>query len=175
MVISMAVLLVPIAVIVWWFTVNPDPKPEAVDVGAVLAVAADEAPYPVLVADEPGEDWIPVRVAWAAEGEPWITDEEATGNWWQVGYLSPDGIYFGVQQRDGATGSFVSDTTRDGDALGATVEIAGLTWERYESDDERTRSLVSEGEDVTSIVTADTDFVELEAFAATLTEAGQPS
>lgn len=168
MVISMAVLLVPIALIVWWFTLNPDPEPEAVDVDATLATAVGQSPYPVLVADGLGEGWTPVRVAWAREGDAWITNEEATGNWWQVGYLSPEGVYVGVQQRDGATGTFVADVTRDGNPLGATVELAGLTWERFESDDERTRSLVSLGEDVTSVVTADTDFVTLEAFAATL-------
>lgn len=172
MVISMAVLLVPIIVIVWWFTVNPDPEPEAVDVDAVLSVAVDESPYPLLRSEDPGEGWTPVRVAWAAEGEPWITNEQATGNWWQVGYLSPDEVYFGVQQRDGATAAFVDDVTRDGDPLDATLDVAGLSWERYESADGRTRSLVSVGEDVTAVVTADTDFVELEAFAATLTAVG---
>ena len=170
MVISMTVLLVPIALIVWWFTLNPEPKPEVVDVGATLTRAEAESPYPVLRAGDLGEGWAPVRVAWAKEGDQWITSEPAEGNWWQVGYLSPEEIYYGVQQRDGGAGAFVADTTRDGCPLGDAVELAGRTWERYESGDGRTRSLVHEDEVVTSIVTADTDFTALEAFAATLTE-----
>ena len=172
MVISMSVLLVPIAIIVWWFTVTPQPEPEAVDIDGTLTRALAESPYPLLRADSLGEEWTAVRVAWAKEGDPWITSEPATGNWWQVGYLSPDEVYFGVQQRDGAPGAFISDTTRDGQTLGGTVEVAGRTWERYESGDGRTRSLVQADEDVTSIVTADADFTRLEEFAATLVEAG---
>ncbi len=170
MVISMAVLLVPIALIVWWFTVTPDPRPEAVDVDATLTRAVAESPYPVLRAEGLGEGWLPVRVAWARQGDPWITNEPATGNWWQVGYLSPEEVYVGVQQRDGAVGDFVSATTREGRSLGGSVDVAGRSWELYESDDGRTRSLVHVADDVTSIVTADTDFTELETFAAALVE-----
>lgn len=171
MVISMSVLLVPIALIVWWFTSTPEPRPEPVDVTGTLTRALSETPYPLLLAEEPGEGWTAARVAWAKEGDPWITSEPAAGNWWQVGYLSPDEVYFGVQQRDGAVGSFVSSTTRDGRAVGGTVDLAGRTWERYESSDGRTRSLVHADDEVTSIVTADTDFTQLEAFASTLVEA----
>ncbi|MHA6511065.1 DUF4245 domain-containing protein [Tessaracoccus sp. Z1128] len=171
MVISMAVLLVPIALIAWWFTVTPEPRPEAVSVEETLARAVAESPYPPLRAAEPGADWIPVRVAWAKEGDPWITGDPATGNWWQVGYLAPDEIYYGVQQRDGAPAGFVADTTREGRPLGDDVDLAGRTWERYESADGRTRSLVHADDVVTSIVTADADFTALEAFAATLVEA----
>lgn len=172
MVISMTVLLVPIALITWWFTLDPEAKPEAIDVEATLTRAQAESPYPVLSAEDLGEGWVPVRVAWAKEGQPWITGEPATGNWWQVGYLSPVEIYYGVQQRDGVGGAFVTDLTRDGSPLGGTVELAGRTWERFESGDGRTRSLVHEDELVTSIVTADTDFTSLEEFAATLVEGG---
>ena len=171
MVISMAVLLVPIAIIVWWFTVTPEPEPQAVDVDGTLTRALAETPYPLLRAGDLGDGWIPARVAWAKEGDPWITSEPATGNWWQVGYLSPEQVYFGVQQRDGAAGAFVADTTREGKPLGGAVELAGRSWERFESDDGRTRSLVHADDEVTSIVTADTDFTQLEAFASTLVEA----
>lgn len=168
MVISMAVLLVPIALIVWWFTVTPPAEPEPVDVDGTLTRALTETPYPLLRLGEPGEGWTPVRVAWAKEGDPWFTGEPAAGNWWQVGYLSRDEIYYGVQQRDGALGTFVSDTTREGRIVGGTVDVAGRTWERYESNDGRTRSLVHGDDGVTSIVTADAEFAQLEAFAATL-------
>ena len=72
--------------------------------------------------------------------------------------------------RDGAAGSFVADTTREGKPLGGAVELAGRSWERFESDDGRTRSLVHADDEVTSIVTADADFTQLEAFTAALVE-----
>ena len=170
MVISMAVIVIPVLLIMWIFTTPADEGAERVDVAATLAVAQEQSPYPVLVADGLEEDWIPTRVAWALSGQPWITSEPAVGDSWQVGYLSPDNVYYGVQQRDESRAEFIGTTTREGSVVGDPVEIAGLTWERYESKDERTRSLVSTDGDVTSIVSADTDFVSLEAFAAMLVE-----
>ena len=81
------------------------------------------------------------------------------------------GEQHGLQQRDGAEVAFVRSATREGHAVGGEVEAAGRSWERYESKDGRTRSLVSKGEADTAVVAADADFVALEAFAATLTEA----
>lgn len=170
MLISMGVILVPVLLIVLFFTQSPDQEPETVDVAGTLARARAESPYPLLEAQGLGDDWTPVRVAFAADGQPWITSEPAVGDSWQVGYLSPDGIYFGVQQRNDGEAQFVSTVTRGATPVGGEVQAAGRTWERYESSDGRTRSLVSETDDVTSVVTADTDFMELEAFAGTLVE-----
>lgn len=170
MIISLAVIMVPVALIAWFFTTPAEDEVQRVDVAATLQVAQEQSNYPLLVAEPLPEGWTPVRVAWAQSGKPWITSEPAVGDSWQVGYLSPDGIYFGVQQRDESRAEFVSATTREGKALGAEVEVAGIVWERYESEDERTRSLVATDGDVTSIVTADADFIALESFAATLVE-----
>jgi len=168
MVISLAVILVPVLLIVLFFTDSPDDRPEAVDIAPVLARAQAESAYPLLVAEGLDPAWTPARVAFAADGDTWIDSRPAVGDSWQVGYLSPEGIYFGVQQRNRSETSFIDDVTRDGVAMGGQVEAAGLTWERFESQDGRTRSLVSQGSDSTAVVTADTDFLELEAFASTL-------
>lgn len=170
MIISMAVILVPILVLVFVFTQPSEQKAERADVAGMLERATTESPYPLLVAEGLGDDWTPTRVAWAKDGTPFITSKPADGNSWQVGYLSPEAIYYGVQQRDRGAAAFVSSVTREGKDMGGGVEAAGRTWTRYESKDGRTRSLVSESGDVTSIVTADTDFVKLEAFAGTLAE-----
>ena len=168
MLISMAVLLVPVALIVWFFSRPGDTTVQAVSVAPVLQKAKAASPYPVLVPEALDAEWTATRVAWAASGDKWIDGEPAEGNSWQVGYMSPEGIYFGVQQRDEALRSFVSGVTRDGSGLRAEVDLAGRTWQRYESADRRTMSLVNVDGDVASIVTADTDFAELEAFASTL-------
>ncbi|SHJ73048.1 Protein of unknown function [Tessaracoccus bendigoensis DSM 12906] len=170
MFISMAVIMVPVLLIVWFFTQTTDHDPEAADIAGVLTRARAESPYPLLVAQGLGDDWTPVRVAFAKDGQPWITKDPAVGDSWQVGYLSPDGTYFGVQQRNDGGARFIASVTRDGAPVGGEVDAAGRSWERFESSDGRTRSLVSETDNVTSIVTADTDFLELEAFAATLAQ-----
>lgn len=167
MAISLAVLLIPILAITWFFTETPDPEVEEVDVFPVLEIAQAESPYPVLYPEGLGENWIPTRVAWAADGEPWITDEPAVGNSWQLGYLSPNDIYVAVQQRDRAQSAFVTSITRDG-KQGDEVEISGRAWEQWTSSDRRTRSLVWRDGEMVAVVTGDTDFEALEEFASRL-------
>ncbi len=169
MIISMAVLLVPILVIVWLFTDNPEPQAEAVDVAPLLARAEAESPYAILRANNLPEPWKPVRVAWAADGENWMGGEPADGNSWLVGYLGPDGIYYGVQQKDRNERLFIADVTRDGEPTGETVQALDRSWEAYESEDGRTTSLVARDGDVVSIVAADTDLEAVEAFVTSLT------
>lgn len=167
----MLVLLVPIALIGWFFTIDPEPEVEAVDVEPVLATATAESPYPILHPVNLPADWVPTRANWAADGERWITGEPAVGNSWQLGYLAPNGIYVAIQQRDDSARQFVDSVTRDGRAEGDGVLLAGRTWERWVSPDERTRSLVWLDGELAAVVTGDTDFGQLEAFAATLAEA----
>lgn len=168
MVISLLVLFVPIVAIYWFFTSDPEPEVEKVEYAPVLEVAQEESPYPVLHPVNLPGDWVPVRVAWAADGENWITNEPAVGNSWQLGFMAPNEIYVGLQQRDRSPVQFLAEVTRDGAASGDSVSIAGLDWERWVSEDERSRSLVWRDGDLTAVVTGDTDFEQLEAFAATL-------
>lgn len=168
MLISMAVLLVPIILIVWFFTSNPDPEPEAIDVGPHIQRAEAESPYPILRAENLPEPWVPLRAWWAQDGAPWADKEPASGNSWMLGYLGPDGIYYGIEQRDRLAGQTVTRLTRDGERVDGTLEAAGWTWERYVSPDGRTRSLVASEDDMVAVVHADTDFESLEAFVTSL-------
>lgn len=171
MLISLSVIAIPLLIIMALFTRTPDEEVTAVELGPYLERAAAESPFPVLIADGLGEGWAPIRAAWAQKGQQWITSDPALGNSWQVGYFSPDEIYFGVLQRDTAGAELIRSATREGDELGDPVALAGRDWVRYESSDERTRSLVNEAGDVTTVVSADTDFAALEAFTSTLVEA----
>ncbi|HMR48351.1 MAG TPA: DUF4245 domain-containing protein [Arachnia sp.] len=168
MVISMAVLIIPVLLITWFFTQTPKPEVEVVDVAPVLAQAEAESPYPILRPVGLPGDWRPIRVAWAADGERWITGEDAVGNSWQLGYLAPNDIYVAIQQRDRSAASFITWVTREGYREDGTVDAAGLTWERYVSHDGRTRSLIAKDDAMVAAVTGDTDFDQLEAFATTL-------
>lgn len=165
----MLVLILPIALIAWWFTVDPEPEVEEINVTPSLERAERESPYPVLRAVNLPEDWTPVRVAWAADGGRWITNDPAVGNSWQLGYLAPGGTYVAVQQRDRAVESFLGDITRDGSAEGEPIELDGRPWEPWVSDDGRTRSLVWRDGDMVAAVTADADLDLLLAFAGSLT------
>lgn len=171
MVISMAVLVIPIVLIAWFFTIDPKPEVEPVNVAPVLARAESESPYPVLRATNLPESWVPARVAWARDGDRWITDKPADGNSWQLGYLAPNQIYIGLQQRDRSTTAFVSSITRDGKRLGSeVVTTGGRDWEKWASADHRTRSLVWRDGEMVAVVTGDTGFDQLSDFAATLTD-----
>ncbi len=168
MVISMAVIIVPLALITWLFTNDPDPQVEPVDVAPVLARAEAESPYPVLRAVSLPAQWVPTRVAWAADGNMWITEQPAVGNSWQLGYIAPNGIYVAVQQRDRAVEAFISTVTQQGRRQSESTEVAGRTWEHWVSNDDRTRSLVWRDGDMVAVVSGNADFEELDAFAGSL-------
>ena len=168
MVISMAVIMVPLLLITWLFTNDPKPTVEAVDVEPVLAQAEQTSPYPILRPTDLPEDWVPTRVAWAEDGKQWITNEPAVGNSWQLGYLAPNKIYVAVQQRDREVNAFVRDITRDGRMESEVSEVSGRTWEHWLSRDERSRSLVWRDGEMVAVVTGDTDYAQLDAFAGSL-------
>lgn len=169
MVISMAVILIPLLIITWVFTNDPAPKVEPIDYEPVVALAERESPYPVLRPTALPADWVPTRVAWAKDGNQWITNTPAIGNSWQLGYIAPNGIYVAVQQRDRSADSFVADVTQDGRREAEATELAGRTWEHWVSRDGRTRSLVWRDGQMVAVVTGDTkDYEQLEAFAGSL-------
>lgn len=172
MIISLAVIAIPIVLIMALFTRTPEPDTEAIDLRPFLQRAQAESPYPVLIADGLGDGWLPLRASWAEKGKQWITADPALGNSWQVGYFSPEEIYYGVLQRDAAGVDLIRTATREGKEIGEPVTVGGREWARYESSDERTRSLVHEQGEVTTVVSADVPFTDLEAFASTLVEAG---
>ncbi|MGO1488589.1 MAG: DUF4245 domain-containing protein [Arachnia sp.] len=168
MVISLAVILIPLLLITWIFTNDPQPSVEPVDVAPVLEQAEQNSPYPILRATALPPEWVPVRVAWAEDGNQWITSVPAVGNSWQLGYLTPNGIYVAVQQRDRETSAFVADVTQDGRRESEVSEIEGRTWEHWISRDEVSRSLVWRDGDMVAVVTGDTDYAQLDAFVGSL-------
>lgn len=168
MVLSMLVLMIPIALIVWFFQTVPEEEVEPVSVGPHLERAQAESPYPVLHPVNPPDDWVPVRVAWAADGQRWIDGEPALGNSWQLGYLLPDGVYVGLQQRDRATDAFVHRVTREGTRSDGVLQVGQREWEFWASSDRRTNSLVWRDGEMVAVVTADADLEVLQAFASIL-------
>lgn len=165
---SLAVILVPILVITAIATRNLDDHPVTViDYAPVLAQARAEAPYAVLAPTQLPADWRAIRVSWVKQGAPGNKQAPSARNQWQLGYLAPNDIYIALVQGDRLVPELIEDETRGGLPDGSS-QVNGATWERRVSADDRTRSLVSATDEVTTIVSGDTDYADLEAYAATL-------
>jgi len=159
---SLAVLLIPVLAITVIFTRDPD-RPsgtERVDWQAAHGQAVEEAGFDVLAPTNMPEGWTSVRVAWEQ-------GDRGADQRWMVGWLSPQQIYFALEQSNAATRPFVDRVTREGVADGSST-VGGTTWQRYVSPDDRTRALVRVEDRATTIVVADASYEALEAFAGTL-------
>lgn len=168
MVRSLAVILIPLLVITFFATRNLDDAPvTVVDWRPVLAQARDQAPYPVLAPTGLPEDWRATRVTWVKVGDPYLNGAPAQRNTWQLGFLAPDDVYISLVQGDLRPEELVKDQSREGRPDGESL-VDGKTWQRLITDDERTRSLVLSGSDVTTLVVGDTAYEALESYAATL-------
>lgn len=169
MIVAMAVLMVPILLVVAFFTRDPAPPVTRIDYAPVAQRAAAEASFPVMVPSNLPEGWTPTRARWTPQGRPLLNGEPAVGGTWQLGFLSPGELYVALDQRDQAQDLFVKDVTRDGHPDGEST-VGGAAWQRFVSADGRTRSLVQRGAAAT-IVSGDLDYAALEAFASTLVPA----
>ncbi|MFT3859858.1 DUF4245 domain-containing protein [Micropruina sp.] len=165
MVIAVVLLLLPVVLIYWWFSRIPEPQVNAVDWQPVVAAAKAESPYPVAVPSAVPEGWTVVRARWTKLGHPGINQQPAIGNTLQLGYLTEQRMYLGLDQRDTDGPGLIRDVTREGISDGESV-IADVPWQRYLSRDERTRALVRTGGGSTVVVSGDVSYELLETFAA---------
>ncbi len=170
MLVAMAVILVPIAAVTWFFTRTPPAPIIAVNPTPFLQQATAESPYKVLVPRNVPAEWTCVRARWTPLGTLGVPREPAPGNTWQLGYLTTERMYLALDQRDFLPDQFVTDVTRKGRATGQS-SVAGQSWERFTSADGRTRSLVKRDAASVAIVSGDVSFEALDAFAATLAPA----
>ena len=92
-------------------------------------------------------------------------------NQWQLGFLTPDDVFIGLDQGDLRADDLVDQQSRAGTADGEST-VNGQVWQRLVSPDGRTRSLVLREPKVTSIVSGDLPYAALEAYAATLSASG---
>lgn len=168
MVRSLAVILVPILVITFIASRNLDGPPvQTVDWQPVLSQARTEAAFPVLAPADLPANWRARTVSWVKAGDADAGGTVSPRNEWQLGFLNPEDIYVAIAQGDAAQPELVKEKTRSGLPDGQST-VAGRTWERRVSGDERTRSLVMTTPAVASIVVGDTSYEALEAYASTL-------
>ncbi len=164
---AVAALLIPVVLIYLWFSRIPEPKATAVDWQPVVAQARAEAPFPVLAPKDLPDTWTAVRARWTPQGEPGLDQKPAIGNTLQLGFLNPDQIYIGLDERDADPQGLIRDATRGGTADGES-QLGGEPWQRFVSDDDRTRALVRSGPDSAVVISGDLPYEALEAFATTL-------
>lgn len=169
---SLALIVIPLLVIAIIFTNVPDDHPvKEVDWKPVLATAQQQAPFDVLAPTNLPEGWRATRVNWVPQGRPYLNGEASPRNLWQIGFLSPDDVYIDLNQGDARPQEMVDLQSREGMPDGNSV-IAGQTWQRLVSPDDRTRSLVLRGPSATVVVSADLPYEALEAYASTLSSTG---
>lgn len=169
MLMSLAVILIPLLVIVWVFTRTPDePEVDPVNWKPVVAQARADAGYPVLAPAEVPTDWKPVKARYVDRGGQWVGSTQAAGNRWELGFRSGEDVYIAINQSDEpGRDSYIDSVTRSSHADGRST-VGGQSWQRRVSGDGRTRSLVRTIGGSTAVVVADTGYQALESFAQTL-------
>ena len=166
-VVAVAVLLLPVVLIYQFFSRVPEPEARAVEWQPVVAQARAESPFPVAVPADLPPDWTVVRARWTPLGKPGIDQQPAVGNTFQFGVVTPGQMYIGLDQRDTDPRGLIKQATREGKPDGESV-LGGVTWQRYLSSDDRTRSLVRGDTKSTLVISGDLPYEALEAFAGTL-------
>lgn len=166
MLIAVVVLLIPVVVIYWWFSRVPEAQPTAIDWQPVLAQARAEAPYVVEVPKQIPSGWTVVRARWTPLGRPGLDQKPAIGNTFQLGFLTDQRMYIGLDQRDVDGRGLIKDASREVQPTASVVD--DVPWQRYVSRDGRTRALARTGGGSTVVVSGDLPYESLDAFAATL-------
>lgn len=165
---SLAVLLLPVIALTYFFTRTPEEPPiRSLDWTPVLVQARGEAPFAVLAPQAVPETWRATQVRWVPEGQPGLNGEPSPRNLWELGFLDDSNTFVKVAQGDLEPRDLVEDQTRVGMPDGSS-EVDGQVWERRISSDERTRSLVLAADGSTAVVVGDLPYGELESFASTL-------
>lgn len=167
MVRSLAVLLIPVVILTYLFTRTPEAPVKVVDWTPILAQAREEAPFSVLAPRAVPGDWRATKAGWTRQGQAGLNGDPSPRNLWELGFLDSTDTYVELDQGDLQGPDLVADKTRDGLPDGQST-VEGQVWERRVSRDDRTRSLVQATDTLTTIVTGDVPYEDLESFASTL-------
>lgn len=165
MVRSMLVVLVLVGVVL---VLTPRPGGQSarvVDYTAALQTARVAASYDVLAPAQLPDGW---RVVQASSSQP-----AADVVVWHLGLQTPDGTYVTLEQSPDGSGPVTRQQTAKGQAQGS-VQEGGRTWQRLAAGEDR-RSLLSRTPKVTTIVTGNASWPQLETFAASLQAAPKPA
>lgn len=119
MVISMAVLLVPVFLLLGAYKIFfSGDAPIAVDARDTWATARHSAPYPVLQPDAPPSGWTVISASY-------------TGGTLRIGYVTPNGSGVQLVESDRTGDVLIPAELGDDARAGSLVAIGGRTWRAY--------------------------------------------
>lgn len=172
MFLTILVLMVPLVLITWFFTRDPEQPPvQSVDWQAAVVQAQQADDFPVNTLKALPAGWMATKAAWVPTGEVLPSGATAGGSTLELGFLSENQTYFAVNQTMAPKGPYLGHVTREGAAVG-TVEAAGLQWQHYVSADQRTHSLVrTTAGGLTIVLVSDAGVERLREVAGLLTPA----
>jgi hypothetical protein len=156
---SMAVVLAVVAVLV---LANWRPQPEAVkvvDVTPVVALAGNQAHFPLRQPAGLPDSWRPTSARW----QP--TAKSAPDPVLHIGYVTPNDEYAQVAQSANSSARYLDEQT-DGGVLQGQSTIGADTWSRLEVADRRSLVLTRDG--VVTVISGTASWAELERLAASL-------
>lgn len=158
---SLVVVIGLVAAVVIAFTVmKPDARlPDPVDYTDVLGFVRDEYAYDPAAPTPSPEGWRATSVEHS---------DNAAGDRWRLGFLTPDEGFVGLEQSNGEIQSFLDDRLT-GFADDGEADVDGATWQRMVEDDRSPdRALVLVEDGVATIVRGTEPYEVLEEFAASL-------
>ncbi|GAA1726050.1 hypothetical protein GCM10009710_03440 [Aeromicrobium alkaliterrae] len=156
------VVLAAIVLGIWAFgllqTSTPDDPVRDVDYASTADSARQAATYPLLAPASLPDEWRPNGVRFTPGGtQPW-----------HLGVLTAQDRYIGLEQEKVPADDLL-EVHADGAKAAGTLDIAGVTWQRFDGPKNRI-TLVQETPEVTTLVTTSTASQDdLETFVALLT------
>lgn len=172
MLLTIIVLMVPVLLITWFFTREPDADPvTAVDWQAAVTSAQQVDGFDVHTLKAVPAGWVATKAVFVKTGEILPSGDPAGGPTLELGFLSQDQNYFAINQTTAVAAPYLVHVTREGVPVGE-VEAAGSTWKHYQSADGRTHSLVTTDETgLTVVLVSDAGVDRLVELAGLLTPA----
>jgi hypothetical protein len=159
MVISLAVLLVPVLLLVGGYQLlTGRNRPVEVDPAPALA-SAEAAGMAVATPTDLGENWVPVSA---------VFQEVEHGLTLRIGYLTPDGPSVQLVQSTVPAEELLPAELPDEAVPAGTLDVAGEPWQLYQNRDGE-RALVLLTPDLTTLVVGATTDAQLHQLAASLT------
>jgi hypothetical protein len=164
MVLTMAVLMVPVLLIVWFFQRTPDEPPlPSADWQATVAQARAKADFTVLAPEKLPQGWRATQARFEESGQG-----SSGGDEFRLVLLDADNVNLQLLQVSSTNPRrFVTQQTRDGYESGAQ-KVGDAVWQQYTSADGRTVYLLGERTDSLVLVQGDTTAEALASFAGRL-------
>ena len=169
MFLTMAVFMIPLALIVWFFQSAGQDRPTVPDAdwkGAVAQARASKA-FEVMAPKELPAGWQATKASWLKPGQNDASGRGVQGETLELGFLSDDEKYFALNQTVAPSAPYITRATREGYEEGI-VQVDGKPWKHYISKDGRTHSLVQVEGKLTRIASSDAGVERIQQFLAVM-------